>query len=174
MPRTKPPLAPIDPTETLLSLDVSSSAVGWALLNRKEGCLDFGLIKAPSSWDSVKRMRFHAKKVGDEVMHRADHAVLEWQSHKSAAGPRVQGLAVLGQAQGVMYARLCGTRWTDDGIDLVSEREWTKSVPKQKRAFSVRLLCPAYAKRVANGELKDDGLDVADSIGLGLWRLSIN
>ncbi len=178
-PKVKPELKPIPADAVLLSLDASSSAVGWAKLSGKQRLLGFGLLKAPASWDSRRRIEQHTEELF-EIALGCTHAVGEWQSHKSAGGGfHAQGLAVLGQAQGVIVGMLrYGTPSIPrENITLVSERDWTKvngrNTPKKDRARMVGLIFPEYARMAVATSGYDSGLDVADALGIGLWRLSI-
>ncbi len=177
-PKAKPELKPIPPDAVLLSLDASSSACGWARLSGTQRLLGFGLIKPPASWDSRRRIDHIVLQVAD-LAKGCTHAVCEHQSHKSGGGGfHAQGLAVLGQAQGEIVGMLkFGALIPRENIDLVSEREWTKvngrNTPKKDRAQYVLLIFPEYDRMVATTPGYDAGLDVADALGIAVWRLSV-
>jgi replicative DNA helicase len=99
----------------------------------------------------------------------------EWQSHLRAAGNRTaNGLAILGKSQGAVWWEL---RSRGLQIDHVSERVWTKvngwPARKEDRAKLIRLAVPEYRKAVEADANLDVGLDIADGIGLTLFRLAI-
>lgn len=174
----KPPrtFAPLPCGAVLLALDVSSSVTGWAVGRIRDGeipeILDFGVIKPPSSWDSVRRTDCMILKISKILEdHQVSHVCCEWQSHKHT-GRRVQGLATLGQAQGAIRASLAMTH----RVETISEREWVRvkgrCLKKEARAEHVRQTVPSYAARVAEDPKFDPGLDCADSLGILLWRAS--
>jgi hypothetical protein len=105
----------------------------------------------------------------------ATNVVMEFQSHMKAAGnPHASGLATLGQAQGWL-ACLIDVCCPDVKVEYPSERDWTRwggrNLAKSTRAKRVAELVPEYADAIrANGKA-DKGLDVADAIGIALWRL---
>jgi hypothetical protein len=173
-PKEKKPLDVIHERTNLVSLDVSSSAIGWAQFWQRE-CLDFGLIKKPSRWESSRRIKEGTKELRESIcgldMSRT-HVVLEWQSYKSTR-IKAQGLAVLGQAQGFVW---CMLEELGLPVDLVSEREWTRwggsNATKETRYRHIKSLCPDYAAAAHRDENFDVGRDIADAIGIGIWRLS--
>jgi Holliday junction resolvasome RuvABC endonuclease subunit len=158
----------------LLSLDVSSTACGWAVgrieSDASPTILDFGVIKPTASWDSTRRTDWMSMKIASLVQkHDVAAVVMEFQSH-CHTGKRVQGLAVLGQAQGAVRAYLAMTH----KVETVTEREWTrrngKNQKKEARAEYVKQVVPDYAARAAEDPRFDPGLDASDAIGLILWR----
>jgi hypothetical protein len=178
-PKPEPTWAPIQ-SRFLLSIDASSSAVGYAICVDGKPT-DFGVIRSPKSWDAKRRINANTDKLrafvweqfGDTI---SVHVVKEWQSHMNS-GFRVQGLAQLGQAQGAIREMLrylpCVV-----AVDCVSEREWTriggKNRKKEDRVPYVREWCPAYFEReVEEPGFDSPGLDAADALGLAKWRLAI-
>jgi hypothetical protein len=105
--------------------------------------------------------------------YRPTVVLAESQSHKSA-GPRVQGLATLGKAQYYMLA-VIEERWPDIVVEEVSERCWTvwggRNMPKARRTEIVRRVVPEYGAAIDAARDADQGMDVADAIGIALWRL---
>lgn len=156
---------------TLMALDVSSSATGYAVADVCDfgvRVIDFGVIKPPSSWPSLRRidwMRAVAAGIAGET--GVSRVCMEWQSHKTT-GRRVQGLAVLGQAQGVFYAHF-SARYR---VDMVSERDWTRiggrNVRKDARTARIKELVPEYARLAADPKY-DPGMDAADALGILFW-----
>lgn len=170
-PRVYPPLPP---GAVLLALDVSSSATGWAVArigdDRSATILDFGVIKAPSGKTSIERTDRMSMGIACLVKkHDPVEICMEFQDHKNT-GRRVQGLAVLGQAQGSIRTYLAMTH----RVTTVSERESTKvngkNVKKEIRAEYVKQVVPAYAEAVAANPRFDPGHDGADALNLILFR----
>lgn len=166
---------PIPVGSLVLSLDTSSSAMGWALGRTKEDgvrVIDFGVVRPSSGWDFARKIGAMTTAIDDLCKNfQIDRVVMEFQSHKSA-GKHVQGLAVLGQAQGAVWRHMRGMP-----IDRVDERAWTKingkNARKDVRCEHVKTVVPAYAAYVAEHPRFDKGLDAADAIGLLLYRVSL-
>ena len=185
IPKSSTIFAPIPANGKLLSLDVSSTAIGFAVFRvNKVYPVAFGRIKHPEKWPDSRRIRANSRLLEEHMAGECvTHVVMEWQSPwRASRMPNATGLAILGKAQGYMLCVLDRIGLIPDAngdlpIDLVSEREWTQQngwpARKDVRAAQVRLLCPDYAKEVRKNPKWDDGLDVADAIGLALWRLSI-
>lgn len=151
----------------LLSLDVSSSCTGWALVRGPAAARParFGLIR--SSAESIERidaMTAGVVELLDQL--RPDYVVLEWSSGKVHRRlGRIHGLAVLGQAQGAVRERV---RMVWGEPDLVNESEWTGGRNKENRAKYLIATCPEYSQAAAD----DPGRDAADAVGLGLWWMT--
>ena len=165
----------IPENQRVVALDVSSTVTGWATVKRAKGVNiveDFGAIRPPKHWEADRRISYMVDHLHERAVTRQTppiRVVMEWQSHMRAAGARnINGLAVLGKAQGCIYQHLA-----DLGVhvDRVSEREWTHSWKKERRAELIRLLCVEYRKAVETDPGLDTGLDIADAIGIGYWRL---
>lgn len=175
-PKKKPaPLPPIATGTVLLSLDVSSSACGWCVGRKTEAgveILDFGVIRPPSGWDFARKVGAMTTEINRLCKDwRYGRVVMEFQSHKHT-GLHVQGLAVLGQAQGAVWQNF----QPHMAVDRVTEREWTKlngkNARKDVRCEHVKAVVPVYAARVAENPKFDKGLDASDAIGLLLYRTS--
>lgn len=165
------------PPRCLLTLDVSSEALGWALHLRDEPPpknLVFARLAPPSRLPAHERI----DAIVDHVVWlcreaRPDVVVMEWTDGRTdvarakGRGRMVAGLAVLGQAQGAVRQAL-RTHWTEP--ELVNEAEWTEGQKKKDRAYNISLEFPAYAEFAKGGY--DSGYDAADAIGLGLWWLA--
>lgn len=173
----------IPPNHYLMGLDVSSSVAGWCLAHADDRGVvhfdDFGRIKPPSSWSAERRMEKITLEIGDlckDYSQTRDlSVVMEWQSHLRAAGNRnANGLAVLGKSQGAVWWHL---KTLGFKIDLVSEREWTRvnGWPARKidRAKKIRMLCPQYRELVEKDPGLDSGLDIADALGIILYRMTV-
>lgn len=173
--RKKPPIYKLRPGSRLLALDVSSSAMGWAVVEKADNgnhkAIDFDVVKPPSSWD-FKRKLFHMMTVTNHIIdeHKITNICMEWQDHRSTM-KRVQGLAVLGQAQGALWNHLVAKM----EVDLINVREATKlngkNAKKEKRRDYVKLRVPDYAKQADENPRYDRGLDASDALFLALWRL---
>lgn len=154
----------------LLALDVSSTAMGWALWTRQgvAAHLERSGLCRPKKAGSVSRI-FEIGAAACALIPRTRPTVclFEWSAGHVHGGikRRMDGLAILGQAQGYVLAVVYRG---GNPIELVPEAEWTGGTPKKKRAELVRLEHPDYAARAA----LDPGMDEADAIGLGRWRMS--
>ncbi len=171
----------------VMALDVSSKAAGWAIGLSENGKIvvhSFGRIKPPEGWESSRRIERITETIGsmcedfDQGLilgyKNSLRIVMEWQSHMRAANaPTVNGLATLGQSQGSVW---CNLRNLEFNVEHVSEREWTKEkgwpVKKEKRAEKIRMLVPDYAQYVKSDPRLDSGLDIADALGILIWRLT--
>lgn len=169
-------LAPIGVGERLLALDVSSNAIGLAVLSpRNRGTpelLLFGaLFPEPKSSPPIVRIKSLiaqlADAIGPEPVHRVaiewaggtNHRRGQWNGH---------GLNTLGQAQGAAWQWL---RNQGHDPETIPDSDWTAGMQKSKRAGKVRLYYPRYAAWADDRPDNDPGLDAADAIGLGLWRI---
>lgn len=173
--RKTPPVYNLCDGSRLLALDVSSSAMGWAVVKKaKDGehkSIDFNVVKPPSTWD-FKRKMFRMMTTTTFIIdeYGVTDICMEWQDHRSTQR-RVQGLAVLGQAQGALWNHLI----TKMKVDLIPVRDCTKiggkNAKKEKRRDYVRMRVPDYAKRADENPRFDRGLDASDALFLALWRL---
>lgn len=161
----------------LLSIDPSSTATGWALLQRGDvQCM--GVIKSSKKdyWDRIVIM-------GDGVlnlarMYQPAHIVIESSSkhvNRSHRGGGA-GLAHYGEAVGAVCAWLVARGYP---IHRVPANEWTsgyksignrrKKATKEQRQTIIGIEFPKYmAKAVA---MEDRGMDISDAIALGSWWL---
>lgn len=170
-----------------IGLDVSSTAAGWCVGIRDGNTtkiIDFGVVAPPKHWKAEKRMEMIVPEITQICRSRIrsgngpngiPRIVMEWQSHLRAANNRnVNGLAILGKAQGAVWWEL---RSRGFRVDHVSERVWTKvngwPARKEDRAKLIRLAVPEYRNAVETDASLDSGLDIADAIGIVLYSLSI-
>jgi Holliday junction resolvasome RuvABC endonuclease subunit len=176
-PKKKPTYAALPCGTVLMALDVSSSVTGWAVgliaENRRVEHVEFGLLKPTQSWPSTRRIDWMREEVLRLIMdHEPTAGCLEWQSHKRTH-VSVQGLAVLGQSQGILFAAMSDYIPTD----RVSEREWTKTngrnISKASRCEYVKAVVPEYRRRTEDDPGFDIGKDAADALGLLLWRANV-
>lgn len=177
--RKKPTVArdPLPAGAVLLGLDASSTAVGWAVfVGDRIRAAD--VIAHPKSWDARRRIYHNAGAAAELVeAYGVTHAILEWQSHKSAGGKfHAQGLASLGKAQGYLLAVL-EERYPELAIEVVDERAWTRwggrNLAKTTRAARIRELVPEYAAAIDANPGADSGFDACDAAGICLWRLGV-
>ncbi|MDR3582539.1 MAG: hypothetical protein P4L67_04670 [Candidatus Pacebacteria bacterium] len=170
----KPPVVypPLPIGAVLLALDVSSSATGIAVGEIEASGVkihSFGVARPPSSWSFDRKVGFMADEIDRLIaFHKVSHVVFEWQDHRSGS-MRVQGLAVLGQAQGALWNHL-----KDFKVDRVPVREATKlrgrNVKKQTRCEWVKTQVTEYAAKVAAQPNWDKGSDASDALFLLLFR----
>jgi Holliday junction resolvasome RuvABC endonuclease subunit len=152
--------------DAMLALDPSSHAVGWAVF-REERLVRCGVWRPGSGplWSRVARIGEAVAQM--LVESRASLVVVEVTSGKTYKKERASSLASLmaAQASAVEAARGPG-RGTP--VHPVTELEWTRGVPKKKRASLVAATEPVYAAYAH----KDKGLDAADACGVGRWWIS--
>jgi Holliday junction resolvasome RuvABC endonuclease subunit len=158
----------------LLSLDVSSTASGYAIFGNGANDLGpFGVIKPRGRWEAVERIKLIVDAVVTVLTtHHPASIVMEWNAGKAGhwtatGGRKVSGLAVLGQAQGAVWQAI---RERGYAVETVTEDEWTKRVKKEERAESIASQFSEYRDYFAEG--RDSGFDAADAIGLGRWFLN--
>jgi len=180
MPKRKPrrphPPKPSPPPEgtVLLGLDVSSRAAGVALARRGGRGLivmDLRLIRPSTGWDAMRRIDYIADAVGAYVRSVApiDLAVMEWTDGaawlaRKHAGSWASHVVTLAAAQSAVRREvLAGVI----KVETVTSTRWTDRVPKETRAERLRARFPRYAAWPPEW---DKGLDVADALGLVVWR----
>lgn len=158
----------------LLSLDVSSTAAGYAIFGTGPDDLGaFGVIKPRGRWDAVSRIKLIVDAVTTVLTtHHPASVVMEWNAGKAGlwtatGGRKVSGLAVLGQAQGAVWQAI---RERGYAVETVTEDEWTKRVKKETRAEAIASQFTEYRDYCSEG--RDSGFDAADAIGLGWWFLN--
>jgi len=149
---------------TILCLDISSTATGWATFAGKN-LRGFGLIK-PRGKDALDRIRDTVVQVlavvSEEDAQEVYYERSDGKTHRRIT--KAANLSVLGEAQGSVATAL---RISGYPVHAVGTNEWTKGKRKETRARTVRMMFPAYFEWSA----KDKGLDVADAIGLGVYVL---
>jgi Holliday junction resolvasome RuvABC endonuclease subunit len=169
-----PAYAPLPRDSVLLALDVSSSAMGWAVGETTGdggvSVLGFDVDRPPSGWDFQRRVMRMMTTVNWIIGEfGVTWVAMEFQSHKTT-GKRVQGLAVLGQAQGAVWNHILATRT----VDRISERDWVRlngrNAKKETRCEYVKAVVPAYAARLEENPKFDVGMDAADALGILIWR----
>ena len=157
----------------LLAVDPSSTHIGWAKFSagRLESAGVLRPLRSRDSW--LERLGAMLDELGHIVGEWGPNvAVVEVPSGTAAAGTtgRMGGyLAIYGAAVGAVWQDLrtsVPSHAVGGGrVETVTERDWTRSVPKERRARWLRGEYPQLAWH------QDTGLDMADAIGIGLWWL---
>lgn len=174
--RKPPPPRPRVPDGAwVVGLDVSSTSAGLALATRRESgvhVLRAGLVKPPSGWDLLRRLAYIGDGCADFAagLRTPPLAVLEWATGARWGG-RNKGrkeawsydVVPLAAAQGVALEAI---RRHVSAVETVSSAEWSGRVAKEVRAAEARRRW-VYADFAA----RDKAYDVADAIGICLWRM---
>ncbi len=156
----------------IVGLDPSSSVIGYAVLDQRDGrILDAGLIK-PNRTDDEPLTRIAAMLIdlgGLFEECRPAAVVLEVTSGKVGQRHKGEGagLAVYGMGVGAVW-QFCQSRGERDGFTVVSvlENDWTGGRPKTARLAVLAATEPKYKTAL------DPGGDVGDAIGLGRYYLA--
>lgn len=173
--RPHPPKPAPPPVGTLLvGLDVSSRAAGVALARRGERgpiVMDLRLIRPSASWDAMRRIDHIADAVGAYLRSVApvDLAVMEWTDGvawlaRKHAGSWASHVVTLAAAQSAVRREILAHVVK---VETVTSTRWTDRVPKETRAERLRAKYPRYGVWPKN---RDPGFDVADALGLVVWR----
>jgi Holliday junction resolvasome RuvABC endonuclease subunit len=164
------------PITTVVSLDPSSTAVGWAVFKCSgnfEACelTEGGVIRPASRRVTWLRRVCEMTDVLRELLDygKPDYILVEisvghvHQRIKAASGGA--GLSIYGGGVGgvgVTAHRYCAEH-DDCELVEVEANEWTRQVCKRDRQAAVAAECRLYQPE------KDPGADMADAIGLALW-----
>ena len=154
---------------TLLSLDPASIITGYAVMTGEgsSNLVEAGRLKAPTKGsEPLVRIRAIAQDLRELIVEMSPtHAVVEitrGKVNRNRHHGGGAGLGIYGMAVGYLL------RVVESGVASVSaveENEWTGKVPKDDRTERLSLEYPDWAAAM----LADEGGDVADAIGLGLW-----
>lgn len=165
------------PTDArLLALDVSSSAVGYAVFSEyfsaRPALSRFGVLRATKSWQADRRVdRFIVLLDEMDDATPFTRLAMERTTGQTAAWLKKLGRRSVAPALAIAQGRVI--QWAK-GRHLeptcYTEKEWTRSKAKAKRAQQIALEFPAYAHFAMGGG--DDGLDAADAIGIGLYWIA--
>lgn len=172
--------SPLPTDSIVIGLDVSTTAVGFAVMRvephvssmepRRLVLGNLGLYKPKASLDWYARVcelsewvreaifQYRFAHISAVVIERSDGAT--WNTR--AARSRSNDTAKVAMAQGAVLAHVYGLVGHD--YDLVTSTQWARGKSKADRAKEIALQFPMYA------QIKDPGYDVADAIGLCLWR----
>lgn len=158
---------------SVLGLDVSSKAVGVALMTAttRGPRLDAArLFTAPAAWGPLARIDKLSNDVAAYVsrLGRVDLAILEWADGvrwmSKERGPNwSRYLVSLVAAQATVRVKI---QPYAAELEYVASSEWTGRVKKEKRADLLRL------KYWQLRTLADPGLDVLDAAGIAEWRIT--
>lgn len=169
-PKPRPVLPPIPVGDRVLGLDVSSTATGAAVVEvTRSGVkiLNLALSKPPAKWGATARVDCMIDVVMSDVGGlRPEQVVLEMTDGATWGGrSRTNNIVQLAIAQGRFYES--ARRYYDvERIDVVTSTVWTHGVPKGTRAAKLAAIYPELAE-VDNPPHHD----VADALGLALWRI---
>jgi hypothetical protein len=161
----------------LLSLDPSSTAIGYAVLRSARDVVEFGVIRpdkksAPGSQRSPLERIDSMMALLDVVLQRViglgvDSAVIEIPGRHQRKGRGQKGGSAGGGANLMSYALAVGharqfcLRYLFN-VQSVSSGDWSRT-PKELRRLGVLSTFPKYR------ELHDPGMDASDAIALGVW-----
>jgi Holliday junction resolvasome RuvABC endonuclease subunit len=151
-----------------LSLDPSSTCVGWAVFTVEEGTIAAGRIrgKGKAATGRIDALVDAVASLAKE--HSIDSAIVEVPSGKVHAGRNRgggSGLSVYGEAVGAIRTAL---RLMGLVMHSVTAERWTGGHSKVKRR---RVALKEYP---ALDGMTDGGGDISDAIALGVWyRLRI-
>lgn len=157
----------------LLCIDPSSTRTGYAVfeLPAPAALLDAGyLTPSPRNIPAIERI-FAMQNDLRELIHEVKPRRMVIEITSGHVGRRHQGhgagLAVYGMAVGVLLAECRAATVINVNVPVttVEENDWTLGVPKKRRQVQVAMMFPQYREAMS----RDDGADVADAIGLGLW-----
>ncbi len=153
----------------VLSLDPSSTVIGFAVFGDGDHLIDGGLIepqcKSAESYWRIRSMASDLAGLLDQI--RPAVILIEWTKGKVGVrrhGGLGAGLAVYGAGIGSVAAQC--EAWAaqrDCRVVPVLENTWTRGVTKAARQAAIAASVDGY------DSAKDPGGDVADAIGLGQW-----
>jgi Holliday junction resolvasome RuvABC endonuclease subunit len=149
----------------LLALDPSSTCTGYAIGTSWRHLLEAGKLKPKRAADKalirIRTMCWELEKLIEE--HAPDRVVVEVPSGKThhRLGKNVSHLPIYGMAVGAVLA----TCWHLGLVtDTTADNEWTRGKPKDDRKAYIAGMFKSYDAS------QDKGGDVADAIGLMLWK----
>lgn len=152
----------------LLSLDPSSTAIGWAVFDAAN-LYRCGVCRPKGSspiWGRIRAAVDYTEAL--VIDHDPRQVVIEVTSGRPFPGRAQTSIVGLALAQGAVYAAaelLSGDRRR---VYTVTEQDWTNKQPKQQRARLIQLTEPVYQAI----HTSDKGLDAADAVGLGHWWIA--
>ena len=157
----------------ILSLDPSSTVVGYAAMTARGRLMEAGLIapecKRDASYARICAMRLDLRGLLDRL--KPTIILIEWTKGKVGrrrhAG-RGAGLAVYGAGVGAIATEceIWAERCTPSPqVVPILENDWTRGVRKEDRTLAIKQLYPQYR------HADDPGGDVADALGLARWYL---
>lgn len=146
----------------LLTLDPSSTRIGYALGDSAEHVIEAGVIRPPDAADE-SHVRARAMALECDAMAKQwkpDRMLVERPSPQS---PRLgaAGQAKYGEAVGIVLATLWDR--VEIPVQCVRADIWKRRVPKKHLMACVAQWVPGYDVR------QDRGGDCADAVGLLWW-----
>lgn len=163
----------IDSKQIIVSLDPSSTIVGFAAMSSDSQLIKAGVIepdhRSDPSYDRIRSMRRDLRGLLDTV--KPGTILVEWT--KGKVGRRRHrglgaGLAVYGCGVGAIATE--AEHWielNDPAAEVIAilENDWTRGVPKEQRQLAIAQMFSEYRTG------QDPGGDIADAIGLAVWWL---
>jgi len=164
----------------VVGVDPGSHRTGFAVLAPRRGpvaadwLIDAGVIRPSKTRRTmedrvegmVEEITAIIRTAGEDSSEGFARVAIEIPSGKVGTGSRrgaTTSLIVYGFAAGAIWAAACAA--SDNHCYAVTERAWTRGVPKARRAYLIAAKFPHYRTAMA----ADVGLDAADAIGLALW-----
>jgi len=156
--------------QSVLSLDPSSTVIGWAIMASAARLTAGGLITPES------RSAPYAQRLDDmladlqQLLDEQEPATILIEvptgkvHRRKRPFMRGMGLSVYGFGVGAVWGEC--RRWSADRpakVVTVFENDWTRGVPKRDRQLAIAAMFDRYWV----GD--DPGADLADAIGLGVW-----
>ena len=165
-------------SDLILSLDPSSSCLGWATMRPGEVYIASGRImpghpRTHNGYEAYGRIESICTQL-DSLMDREQPTIIvvEVTSGKRAGrlGQNVSHLGIYGAAVGAVWQK--ATAWSKDfmrdhripcTVDVILENEWTSRQPKALRVATAALMFQQYHSA------EDPGGDEADALMLNVW-----
>lgn len=166
--------------QCVLSIDPSSTVIGWANMVSATRLVEAGLIRPDSSRDdSYKRIGMMCRDLR-ELLDQVRPAVIlvEWTRGKVGrrrhqglgAGLAVYGCGVGAAARECEHwaadprnSRLVTGRLNKTHVVPILENTWTRGVPKRDRQLAIASMFDDYHITA------DPGADISDAIGMAVW-----
>jgi Holliday junction resolvasome RuvABC endonuclease subunit len=150
----------------ILSLDPSTTALGWAIGEHGE-VVAAGVIKPPAKDDWIKRLHVMSATLTNKLNTGGkpfpERVIIESPDGKIHARNRAsggQGASKYGFAVGMFYGAFAAH---DVPVEAISVNEWTRGKPKERRAREIEIILT----RIDFG--KDPGLDAHDAAAMLQW-----
>jgi hypothetical protein len=150
----------------ILSLDPSSSCIGYAVGDGSGQIREAGRMRPPSrardALAKVRAMRPELVEIVDQYHDTLETALIETPAPQQGKHMNARGQANYGMAVGYVI-RLIDELFGWRHVHTVRADQWTRQVKKQHRQRCLELDVPGYRAT------DDPGGDVADAIGLLRW-----
>lgn len=150
----------------LLSIDPSSTRVGYALMTGINTLLEAGAFRPATSCETAnERNRSMAHDLIATIReHKPDQIIIEDTGshvHAGRAGAGA-GLMVYGKAVGY-FLRICEQEIGHKNVLCVEAQVWSRGIRKEKRQAYIAAQFRQYDPK------RDRGFDISDAIALGQW-----